>query len=224
MTLSYTKSVTNRCGKELPMKRIKYCLLIIFTICFVLIIPLRFIKRTETSANKPGHEMSIPTVAYGYLISQQIVPNYDYIDSIVLCINSLNCDTSQGSLSIHLLDFDMNAVYENNIPLSELPTYGWFDAIKNVTVSSGDTYYLTVETIDCIDDGPAISYFRSNTAAAAEEENHQLTYAYLPLDDCVLKLRIIYDEPLSRPEYIVYYIFILFIASFLYTNIVKKHE
>jgi hypothetical protein len=204
------------------MKKIKYVLLILFTIIFLLIIPLRGIYRTEVSNNKPGHEMSIPSMSYGYQISQELCPSGDYIDSLLLWISSLNCETNQGYLSIHLLDSNLTSVYENNIPLSELPTYGWFEAVSGVEVTAGNTYYLTAETCDAVDDGPMISYFRDDNAESCEEEGGQLTYAYLPLDECTLKLRIIYNNGLFRYEYVVYYVFILFIASFVVNKKIRN--
>jgi hypothetical protein len=197
------------------MKKIKYALIILFILIISLIIPIKGIYRTKVSNNKPGHEMPIPSMAHGYQISQQICPAKDYIDSLFLCISSLNCDTQQGYLSVNLIDSNNVTVYENNIPLSELPTYGWFEAVSGVEVTAGDTYYLTVETIDATDDGPVISYYRSDHAEAVEEEGGLLTYAYLALDECTLKLRIIYNVGLSGYEYIVYYVFIIFIVSFI---------
>lgn len=204
------------------MKKIKYVLLVLFTLIFLLIIPLRGIYRTEVSSNKPGHEMPIPSMSYGYQIAQELCPLNDYIDSLLLYIKSLNCETNQGYLSIHLLDSNLTSVYENNIPLSELPTYGWFEAVSDVEVVARNTYYLTVETIDAVDDGPVISYFRGDNAESCEEEGGQLTYAYLPLDECTLKLRIIYNVGLSRYEYVVYYVFILFIISFVYKKLSRR--
>jgi hypothetical protein len=160
-------------------------------------------------------------MAYGYQISQELCPSNDHIDSILLWISSLKCDTSQGYLKINLLDSDMNIVYENSIFLYELPSYGWFEAVRDIDVTANATYYLTLETIDAIDDGPVISYYRSDNAQSQEEEDGQLTYAYLPLDDCALKIRIIYNVNLSLPEYFAYYVFILFIAAFISSYTLK---
>ena len=166
-----------------------------------------FIRTTISSENKVAYEQPIPSIAHGFILSQQFIPQYDRIGEIEVYINSLNCNRNQGYISTCISDANMNTIYNNRVPLTELPEYGLTSVADNVILHAGETYYFTIEAIDTLDDGPLISFYPTMTAASTEENSFQLTYANMPLENSVLRTVFHYSVGLPAINYFVYCIF-----------------
>ena len=61
---------------------------------------------------------------------------------------------------------ESNAIFYSQIPVSELPQYGWVDIPVHLRLSCGQTYRIVLESVDCIDFGPKISFYDAKLAAA----------------------------------------------------------
>lgn len=200
--------------KNLDVKKASIVISILMIAIFIFAAP-SFVRTTVSSKNKVAYERPFPSVAYGYTLSQEFTPQYDKIESIEIYVNALNCDMTQGAVRVNILDSELLSVYENEILLSELPQYGWLEIVKNLQLQSGDTYYLTIEAVDTVDDGPTFSFYPTGIAAGTEESDCTLYYVGLPLEDSVLKISFRYSVPIVAVEYIVYCLFLLFIVCFL---------
>lgn len=201
------------------MKKNIIIIWILATIAFFCIVPLDFIRNTTISDNQVSYEQPIPSISHGYQLSQAFTPQHDYIESIQIYVNTLECSKAQGSLTARILDSSHNAVYEETTNLSELPDYGCQEIIKNISLNAGDTYYLTLDAVDTIDDGPVILFYPTEIAASKEEENQQLTYAGFPIENSVLKITFQYGVPLCKADYIAYYLFISLLTAIIISKI-----
>ena len=193
-------------------------------VIFFLVFPIHYIKINtyETSTNKVAYDTKLPSVAYGRMVSQQFVPQYDDVESISICIREMACDMSNGYLNSCILDSEENVVWEEKIPLSQFVSLGWNPIVYNIQLTAGNTYYLNVEAVDTIDDGPVLSFYTTYIAAAKEEEGQRLTYDGAVMDNSTMKIKFEYAKPLNRWNYLPYYLFSVFVVFFLSINIKNK--
>lgn len=182
-------------------------------ILFVCLAPT-LIRTTISSENQVSYDQPIPSVAHGYVLSQQFTPQHEQIQSLEIYTNSLACDKTQGYLSARILDSNHEVLYENQIPLSQLPDYGLSTILKDMKLQTMKTYELALEAIDTTDDGPAISFYPTTLAASTEENNASLFYAGLPMENSVLRIVFHYSIPLSAVNIVIYCLFILFLTAF----------
>lgn len=203
----------------------KYVIIIwtLATIAFFCIMHQNLIRSTVISDNQVSYEQPIPSIAHGYQIAQKFIPQHDFIESVQIYVSTLECSKTQGYLMTRILDSAHNPIYEKATNISELPDYGCQDILNNISVDSGDTYYLTVDAVDTIDDGPVVLFYPTEIAASKEEENQQLTYAGLPLDNSVLKITFQYGVPVLKTDYIAYYLFLSLILAMIISHI-KIHR
>ncbi|MDE6363753.1 MAG: hypothetical protein K2L86_05735 [Lachnospiraceae bacterium] len=169
------------------------------------------IRTSIVSENKVSYEQPVPSVAHGLILSQQFVPQYEQIESIDVYINALSCSREEGSLCVKITGGSAEVLYDNKLPLAMLPEYGMTSIVKDVTLAAGDTYNLTIEAVDTLDDGPAISFFPNEIAANEEECRGGLTYAGQLLENAVLRAAFRYSVPLSPINYLPYCLFIAFV-------------
>ncbi len=178
-------------------------------ILFLYIAP-QLIRTDILSENKVSYEQPVPSVACGRILSQQFVPQYEQIKSIDVYINALSCSRDEGALHVKITDSSEEVLYDQNLPLSMLPAYGMTPVVKNVTLAVGNTYHLSIEAVDTLDDGPAISFFPNEIAANKEESGGRLTYAGQCLTNSVLRAAFRYSVPLAPVNYLAYCLFIAF--------------
>lgn len=190
-------------------------------VIFFLVFPIHFININtyEISTNKVAYDTKLPSIAHGRTVSQQFVPQYDDIESISICIREMACDMSSGYLNACIGDSEENVVWKEKVPLSQLVSLGWNPIFSNIQLTAGNTYYLNVEAVDTIDDGPVLSFYTTLIAAAKEEEGQRLTYDGSPIDNSTMKIKFEYAKPLNRWDYLAYYLFAVFVTAFFITNI-----
>ncbi len=209
------------------MKKLLILIGLLATIVFFYAVPTQSIKTSVLSENAIAYDQPFPSIAHGFTLSQQFIPQYDYIDSINIYIRELNCDSNQGYVSACILDENQAILYQNRIALNELNSYGWQIILSNLTLSADETYYLTLDAVDTIDDGPTIAFYTETNAASKEELEQVLTYATFPVENASLKLSFEYKVPLNKFEFLSYYIFFIFIITFICSNLYKcitKHQ
>ena len=182
-------------------------------ILFVCLAP-SLIRTTISSENQVSYDQPIPSVAHWYVLSQQFTPQHEQIQSLEIYTNSLACDKTQGYLSARILDSNHEVLYENQIPLSQLPDYGLSTILKDMKLQTLETYELALEAIGTTDDGPTISFYPTTLAASTEENNASLLYAGLPMENSVLRIVFHYSIPLSAVNIVIYCLFILFLTAF----------
>lgn len=192
-------------------------------IIFFLILPFRFINinTNEISTNRVAYDRTLPSVAHGNTVSQQFVPQYNNIKSLKIAIREIACDMSQGYLQACILDSEQNLVLEEKIPLTEIASFGWCSIFYDIELIAGKTYYLNIDAVDTLDDGPGLSFYTMPNAACREEEGQELTYAGTKVEAGNLKINFEYLKPLHRLDYLAYYLFTIFIVVFLATSINK---
>lgn len=193
-------------------------MLIAFMLFFILPLDSVALSTNKVSKNKIAFDKSFPSVAHGYTVSQQFVPQYDYIKNLKICVREINCDTSQGYIQSSILDSNQNILYQGQLPLTELTYTGWYTVLTDIELHAGETYYLNVDTINALDDGPTLSFYTELNAASTEEEGQALTYASFPVENCVFKVFFEYQIPLNKFDYFGYYLFAAFLISLFITN------
>ncbi len=195
------------------MKKI-YCSAAVLSAAAILIFlylaPQR-IRTSIVSENKVSYEQPVPSVAHGFILSQQFVPRYEQLERIEVYINALSCSREEGYLDIRITDSSAEVLYENQLPLAALPEYGMTPVVKEVRLETGNTYKLSIEAVDTLDDGPAISFFPNEIAANEEESGGGLTYAGQRLENAVLRASFCYSVPLPPVNYLAYCLFIVFL-------------
>lgn len=192
-------------------------------IIFFLILPFQYINfnTSEMSTNKVAYDRSFHSIAHGNVVSQQFIPQYNYIKSLKICVREVQCDMSQGYLQSCILDSEENVIYEGALPLAELGATGWHTIFTDVELNAGQTYYLNMNIVDALDDGPKLSFYTAFNAASIEEKGQVLIYAGAPVENGVLKVSFEYLKPLYKFDYLAYYFFTIFIVIFLITNMNK---
>ena len=199
-------------------KIIMFGSLVVATILFWVYIPNVKMANEVISENQVSYDQPIPSIAHGYRIRQDFTPVNKRIDTISIYIDALSCSKEQGYLDIKLLDKTQQICYENQIPFTELPDYGWVDVVLDVEVTEQATYALVLESMEAIDDGPKISFYASDIAACTEEINQPFLYADIPMEECVLRMRFTYQVELVNEEYIILYLFVMFLVSMLISS------
>ena len=193
-------------------------------ILFFLILPFRFINfnTNEISTNKVAYDKTLPSIAHGNTVSQQFVPQYNNIKSLKIAVREMACDISQGYLQACILDSEKNFVLEEKIPLTELASPGWRLIFSDIELIAGETYYLNLDAVDVPDGGPGLSYYTMLNAASREEEGQELTYAGSKVECGNLKINFEYLKPLDKFDYLAYYLFAIFMVSFIITNLKRR--
>lgn len=194
------------------------------TVAFFCIVPVAAIRNTVISENQIAYEKAILSIAYNYQVSQPFIPQYDYIEQIEICVNTSECDKSQGYLMVCILDSSSVKLYESTVSLADMPNYGWISVISNIQLKAGEQYYLTLDAVDTIDNGPAISFYPESVAASEEEKDQILSYVDVPIGQAVLKARFQYGVELSKTDYIAYYLFLSFAVFMIFSRFSLRKE
>lgn len=195
-------------------------------ISFFLIIPIEFLgfSTCEISINKIAYDETFPSIAHGNTVSQQFVPQFNYIKRLEIYVREVNCDVSQGYLQFCILDAEKETVYEEKVALTELVSPGWYTVFSDLELVGGKTYYLNIDAVDALDDGPGLGFYTVSNAEAKEEEGQMLYYGGFPIENCTLEVAFEYLKPLYKFDYLAYYLFVLFIFAFLVTKCIMKVE
>lgn len=215
----YINNITER--EECFMKKIMIGIGIIIVF---LIIPFRYIdlNTEEKSTNKVAYDKTLPSIAHGCTVSQQFVPQYNHIKSLKIAIREMACDMSQGYLQVCILDSGKDLMREEKILLSELASTGWHMILSDVDLIAGETYYLNIDAVDVLDNGPGLSFYPSLIATSKEEEGQELMHAGSVLENGCLKISFEYLKPLNKLDYLAYYLFAIFMVSFIITNLKRR--
>lgn len=184
-------------------------------VLFFLIIPIEYLNFTtrEVSTNKVAYDKTFPSIAYGNTVSQQFVPQYDFIKRLEIYVREVKCDVSQGYLQFRILDAGKNSIYEVQVPLEKMASSGWYTVFSDIELIAGETYYLNVDAVETLDDGPGLGFFASIDTASKEEEGQKLTYAGSVMENRNLKVSFEYLKPLYKWDYLAYYLFMIFIIA-----------
>lgn len=204
-------SVTER--ESCFMKKILVGIGIVLLFFIIPIESLNFTTR-EISINKAAYDETFPCIAHGNTVSQQFVPQYNYIKKLEICIREVKCDVSQGYLQFCILDAEKERVYEAEISLAEMPSPGWYTVFSDIELMAGKIYYLNIDAVDVLDEGPGLAFFTVINAECREEEGQELTYAGFNVENGKLKVSFEYIKPLDKFDYLAYYLFAIFIVVF----------
>lgn len=215
---AYSNNITER--EECFMKKM---LIGIGIVILFLIFPFHYMNFNTNimSTNKVAYDRTLSSIANECTVSQQFVPQYNYIKKLDICVREINCNLSQGYLQSRILDSEKNVIYQGELPLTELASVGWRTIFNDIELVAGKTYYLNIDTVDALDGGPGLSFYTAFNAASEEEKGQVLTHAGTPVGNGALKVSFEYLKPLYRFEYLAYYLFAIFIVSFLVTKMNK---
>lgn len=167
------------------------------------------------SANGAAYEQHVDSVAFGYRLEQSFQPQNEGLSAIDIYVNTQECSTTQGKLQVSIVDGNDTMCFIKDIPLSELPEYGWYRVELATPITAFSDYTLILESIDCTDLGPKISFFAANQAAAAEQTSDTLIYAGQEVTNAALRIRFIYHVPIAWYMYGVYIVFAVMIGLWL---------
>ena len=180
------------------------------------------VTRTVTSRSKAAYRQRVDSVAFGYQLKQDFVPQHERLEAIEIHVDAAGIVRDQGALRFTILDQDAASVFSTEIPVSELPEFGWMEVPVHTQVSSGQIYTLVLESVGCADNGPAVSFADSRLAATAEQQGFHLVYAEMDVKYSALQAVFRYEVPIEWYEYLVYYVFgMLMILLFLHRTSVS---
>lgn len=169
------------------------------------------ITRAVVSESGAAYEQKVDSIAFGYRLEQDFVPQYENLDILKLHIDAADCAKDLGALQVSILNEKGDQVFLTAIPVSELPQYGWVEIPVHTRLAPGQVSTLILESVDCVDTGPKISFLDSRLAAAAEQRGFHLIYAGMDVEHSALRAAFIYAVSIESYEYLVYYIFGLFL-------------
>lgn len=163
--------------------------------------------REVISDNRVAYEQKVDSVAFGYQLVQTFRPQYEGLRQISIYVDTNACAKDAGVLRVTVLNSEKEAVAIKDIPLAELPSYGWYTVETVQPLRKDEAYELVLESIDCVDLGPKISFYDAKLAASKEEEGETLTYAGMEVTNAALRLRFTYQVPVAGFVYLIYLIF-----------------
>ena len=167
------------------------------------------------STNGPAYGQKVNSVAFGYRLEQQFTPIESGLSSIDIYVDTTECSTENGKLQVCIWNQTNEQCFRQDIPLSELPEYGWYKVLLDVQLQKGEKYRLVLESIDCIDLGPQISFFAANQAATPEQITDTLLYAGQEVPNAALRIRFYYEIPVKWYVYGVYVLFAFIIGMWV---------
>ncbi len=165
------------------------------------------ITREVVSESGIAYEQKVDSVAYGYQLEQDFVPQYGYLDSVAVHVDASGCARELGELQVSILDKYGDQVFFAAVPVPDLPQYGWVEVPVHMQLAPGEVKTLVLESVGCVDSGPKISFIDTRLAAAAEQQGFDLVYAGVPKEHLGLKMMFIYAVPIEVYEYFIYYVF-----------------
>lgn len=169
------------------------------------------ITRTVVSESGTAYEQKVDLVAFGYRLEQRFVPQYENLDTVKIHVDAAECSRDCGALQVSILDADGIALFLTEIPVSDLPLYGWVEIPVCTQLAPGCVSTFQVESIGCVDYGPRISFLDARLAATPEQEGFSMVFAGMEAENSVLRMAFRYAVPIEPYEYIVYGIFGLFL-------------
>ena len=205
------------------MKKIPQIILLIY--CIAAFAALVFfcrnekITRTVESVSGVAYEQKVDSIAFGYQLEQKFMPQYERLDILRIYVDTSECSREAGALQISVMEEQSNNIFCSQIPISELPQYGWVDIPVHLQLSCDQAYCIVLESIDCTDFGPKISFYDAKLAATKEQQGYDLTYAGMEVTNSVLRITFIYAVPIAIYEYLIYYIFGLVIVALIFGDV-----
>lgn len=176
----------------------------------VLCVSGRIVRMVESKSGV-AYEQKVDSVAFGYRLEQIFEARYEYLDTVKIHIDAAGCAREQGALQVSILNENQAQVFLTEIPVADLPQYGWVEVPVHVRLTPGQGSTLILESVDCVDNGPRISFVDSRLAAAAEQQGFHLVYAGMDVEHSALQASFIYAVPIAVYEYLAYYVFGLFL-------------
>ena len=167
------------------------------------------------STNGAAYEQQVNSVAFGYQLDQQFIPIENGLSAIDIYVNTTECSTESGKLQFSIWNQLNEPCFIKDIPLSELPEYGWYRVLLDTQLQKGEQYRLVLESVDCVDLGPQISFFAANQAAAPEQITDTLIYAGQEVSNAALRIRFYYEVPVKWYIYGVYVLFAAIIGMWM---------
>lgn len=171
------------------------------------------ITRTVASGSGVAYEQKVDSVAFGYKLEQDFVPQYADLDAVKIHIDASGCAREFGELQVSILNEHDEQVFFSALPVSGLPQYGWVEVPVHAPLEPGQVNTLILESVGCVDNGPKISFLDSRLAAAAEQQGFHLVYAGMDVEHSALKAAFIYAVPIEIYDYLVYFAFGLMLVS-----------
>lgn len=182
------------------------------------------VTREVVSESGVAYEQKVDSVAYGYQLEQDFVPQYGHLDRVEVHVDASGCARDQGELQVSILDGDGNRVFLGAVPVPELPQYGWVEVPVHVQLTPGEVSTLVLESVGCVDHGPKISFLDSRLAASAEQQGFHLVYAGMDVEHSALQAAFVYAVPIGVHEYLIYYVFGLGLIVFVLSGPVGKER
>lgn len=178
--------------------------------------------REVLSDNRVAYEQKVDSVAFGYQLAQTFRPQYEGLQQISIYVDTNSCVRENGVLRFSILDDTKEVVMVKDIMLSELPSYGWYTVVIEQPLIPDEEYQLILESIDCVDLGPKISFYDAKLAAAQEEKGETLTYAGVEVSNAALRIRFTYEVPVAEYVYAIYFIFGLLMGAIILNILESK--
>ena len=166
-----------------------------------------WVTRNVESMSKAAYRQRVDSVAFGYQLKQDFVPQHELLDTIQIHVDASGCARDQGVMQFTILDQNSALVFCTEIPISELPQFGWAEVPVHTQLSLGQVYTLVLESVGCLDNGPAVSFVDSRIAATTEQQGFHLVYADMEVQYSALQVVFGYQVPIKLYEYPVYFVF-----------------
>lgn len=169
------------------------------------------ITRTVESRSGTAYEQKVDSVAFGFRLEQKFTPQYERLDAVRVHIDASGCARDVGALQVGIFDENGVQVFMTELPVADLPQYGWVEVPVQIQLTPARPSTLILESVGCADNGPKISFLDSRLAASAEQQGFSLVYAGMEIEHSALQAAFVYAVPIERYEYLAYYAFGLFL-------------
>lgn len=165
------------------------------------------ITRPVVSETGVAYDQKLNFAAFGYRLEQDFVPQHQYLDLVRVYVDTLECVRDVGTLQVSVLNQNGECMFETSLPISELPQYGWVEIPVHTQLAPGQINTFILESVDCVDHGPSVSFVDPELAADLEQQDCHLVYAGLEVENLTLRTAFHYVVPVEWYEYLVYYVF-----------------
>lgn len=186
------------------------CSILLAVLLTALCVTGRITRKVESKSGT-AYEQKVDSVAFGFKLEQKFMPQYEKLDAVRVHIDAAGCAKDVGALQVRILDEKGEEVFMTELPIADLPQYGWVEVPVQIQMTPGRPGTLILESVGCVDNGPKISFLDARLAAATEQQGFSLVYAGMDVEHSALQAAFVYAVPIECYEYLAYYMFGLFL-------------
>lgn len=183
-----------------------YAILVVIAACIICSsLSLLELTREVRQMDSIALEQEFWSLEKGYEVKQPFVPAHNKLKKINVYLDNTFVSSAMDNLVVEVCDLEGNCVYMKKIPRISIINYRWQEVISELELTSGEGYYLKFRM-------DAQEGMEAGIIKIAKKESGRIC------------MQITYEEPLTREEYLPFYLLVILVGVMLVVGIFKKME